>query len=403
MTELFTTPELLFRRSPEHPFGLVPELARLRAESPLARMIYPDGHEGWLATGHAEARAVLGHPGFSNRYELTHLPIPGFTETQPPAPTGDFLGIDPPEHTRYRKLLAGKFTVRRMRRLTERAEEITAERLAVLADQGPPVDLMPVYARPIPALMICEMLGVPSVDREHFQRLVQATVVHEGATAQDVGAALTDAWTAMQDYLRELVLARRADPTDDVLSELTTSDLTDDELSGVGTFLLGAGMHTTANVIGMATFALLLHPDQLAALRDDPALVEGAVEELLRYTGIGPAAVRAALDDVEIGDQLIKAGETVTISLDAANRDPRKFTDADALDLRRNAAGHLTFVHGVHQCLGQHLARIELRIALSALLTRFPTLRLAIPADDVPLRTDTNVYNMERLPVAWDA
>jgi cytochrome P450 len=147
----------------------------------------------------------------------------------------------------------------------------------------------------------------------------------------------------------------------------------------------------------------LIHPDQLAALRDDPALVEGAVEELLRYTGIGRAAVRAALEDVEIGDQLIKAGETVTISLDAANRDPRRFTDADALDLRRNAAGHLTFVHGVHQCLGQHLARVELRIALSALLTRFPTLHLAIPPDDVPLRTDTNVYNMERLPAAWDA
>ncbi|ONI88288.1 cytochrome [Actinosynnema sp. ALI-1.44] len=403
MTELFTQVELLYRRSPDHPFKLMPELTRLRDERPLTRMRYPDGHEGWLATGHAEARAVLEHPRFSNRPELHHLPLPGMTEPLPPAVPGDLLGLDAPEHTRYRKLLAGKFTPRRMRQLTERMEHFTTERLDIMAAQQPPVDLMQVYALHMPAQMICELLGVPATDREYFQGLVNGMFVNDGMSAEEAAAALGHAWSGLSAYISELVKAKRVNPTDDVLSDLTTSDLNEEELIGVGTFLLGAGMHTTATVIGMSTFALLIHPDQFALLRDDPALITGAVEELLRYTGIGPGTVRTALEDVRIENQLIQAGQSVTIVMDTANRDPRRFGDADDLDLRRNAAGHLTFVHGVHQCLGQHLARIELRVALSALVTRFPTLRLAIPVDEVPMTTNTNVYTLNQLPVAWDA
>ncbi|RSM72338.1 cytochrome P450 [Kibdelosporangium aridum] len=396
MTEPFTQVELLVQRSAEHPFKLPPELVRLRDERPLTPMIFPDGHEGWLATGYDEVRAVLGHPQFSNRYELQHVPMPGFTETPPPAAPGDFLGLDAPEHTRYRKLLAGKFTTRRMRLFTEQVEAFTAERLDALEREGPTVDLMAVYARPIPAQVICELLGVPYADREYFQSVVEGMVFREGMSLEDIGTN----WASMQEYIRGLVTAKRKSPTDDVFSELTTSDLTDDELSGLGTFLLGAGLHTTGAVIGMATFALLIHPEQFAALRADPELAGQAVEELLRYTGIGPGAVRTALADVEIEGVLIKAGQTVAMSLDAANRDPHKFADdADELNLRRNANGHLTFVHGIHQCLGQHLARLELRTALSALVTRFPKLSLAIAAQDVPMRTDGNIYDMERLPV----
>ncbi|MFC0111271.1 cytochrome P450 [Kibdelosporangium aridum] len=400
MTEPFTQVELLVQRSAEHPFKLPPELVRVRDERPLTPMIFPDGHEGWLATGYDEVRAVLGHPRFSNRYELQHIPMPGFTETAPPAAPGDFLGLDAPEHTRYRKLLAGKFTTRRMRLLTEQVEAFTAERLDALEREGPTVDLMAVYARPIPAQVICELLGVPYADREFFQRLIEGMVFREGMSLEDIGKN----WASMQEYIRGLVTAKRKNPTDDVFSELTTSDLTDDELSGLGSFLLGAGLHTTGAVIGMATFALLIHPDQFAALRDDPELAANAVEELLRYTGIGPGAARSALADVEIEGIMIKAGQTVAMSLDAANRDPRKFADdADELNLRRNANGHLTFVHGIHQCLGQHLARLELRTALSALVTRFPKLSLAIPVREVPMRTDGNIYDMERLPVTLAA
>ena len=397
MTELFTQPELLFSSFPDRPFQLPPELTRLREERPLTPMRFPDGHEGWLATGYDEARAVLGHPAFSNRYELIHIPLPGFSGEMPPAPPGDFLGMDGPEHTRYRKLLAGKFTSRRMRLLGEQIEQITADRLAALAQLARPADLMEAYARPIPALVICELLGVPAADREWFSRAVDKMIARPGTTADDM---MTN-WTALNDYLAGLVKAKRAHPTDDVLSELTASDLTEDELAGVGTLLLGAGMHTTATVLGMSTFALLINPGQLAALREDTGPADRAIEELLRYCGIGGGSARAALQDVEIGGQLIKAGQTVAISPNAANRDPRRFADGDGLDLTRDASGHLSFAHGVHQCLGQHLARIELRTALPALLRGFPTLELAIPIHEVPLRTDANMYDVERPPVTW--
>ncbi|AXB42299.1 cytochrome P450 [Amycolatopsis albispora] len=394
MTDLFTEPELLFQHNPEQPFQLPPGLARLRAERPLAPMRFPDGHEGWLATGYDEARTVLGHAAFSNRYELIHIPLPGFSGEMPPAPTGDFLGLDAPEHTRFRRLLAGKFTVRRMRVLTEQVERFTADRLAALAALPRPADLMAAYAQPIPALVICELLGVPATDREWFRQAVNGMLAREGTSADDI---MTN-WTALNDYLRDLVRAKRAEPTDDVLSELTTSDLTEDELTGVGVFLLGAGLHTTATVLGLSTLALLMNPGQLATLRENPA---GAIEELLRYTGIGGATVRVARTDVEIGGELVKAGQTVAISPIAANRDPRRFGDGDALDLGRDASGHLSFAHGVHQCLGQHLARVELRIALPALFERFPSLALAVPVHEVPLRTTANMYELERLPLTW--
>ncbi|AIJ22000.1 cytochrome P450 [Amycolatopsis methanolica 239] len=196
--------------------------------------------------------------------------------------------------------------------------------------------------------------------------------------------------------------AKRAEPTDDVLGNRTTSDLTDEELSGIGTFLLGAGLDTTANMIALGAFALLRDPDQLAALRDDPALADSAVEELLRYLTIADTGVRAALEDVELDGQVIQAGESVTITANAANRDPERFPDPDTLDLRRHAAGHLAFGHGIHQCLGQQLARVEMRVAIPALFARFPTLRLAVPADEVPLRHDMSIYGVHRLPVTWD-
>lgn len=291
----------------------------------------------------------------------------------------------------------GKFTVRRMRELTERVEQITAEHLDAMERQGGPVDLVEAYAQPVPALMICELLGVPYADRELFQR--HTTTLLTQSTDQEAQYA---ALTALQEYLHALVLAKRAEPTDDLLGDLTTSDLTDEELTGIGGLLLAAGLDTTANMLAHGTFALLSNPDQLAALRSDPDLADQAVEELMRYLTVADPAVRSALEDVELDGRLIKAGETVTLSMQAANRDPEKFPDPDTLDLRRKATGHLGFGHGIHQCLGQQLARVEMRVALPALLTRFPTLRLAVPADEVPLRTGMNIYGVHRLPVTWD-
>ncbi|HEX6360794.1 cytochrome P450 [Actinophytocola sp.] len=376
------------------PFDPPSELAELRAR-PVRRMTFPDKHEGWLVTGHAQARAVLADSRFSSRHELMHYPLADVGE-MPPAPVGTLTAMDPPEHTRYRKLLAGKFTVRRMRQLTERLEEITAVQLDAMAALGSPVDLVSAFAQPVPAVTICELLGVPYADRESFQRDA-ATLSGVDVTPEEQYAA----FGAIAEYLRGLVKAKRAAPTDDLLSDLTTSDLTDDELAGVASFLLGAGLDTTANMLALGTFALLSHPDQLSALRAEPALIDGAVEELLRYLTIAHTGARAALEDVELDGQLVRAGETVTLAIGAANRDPARFPDPDRLDVRRQATGHLAFGHGVHQCLGQQLARIEMRVAFPALLSRFPTLRLAVSPEEVPLRHGNDIHGVHRLPVAW--
>jgi cytochrome P450 len=378
------------------PFDPPRELASVE---PLTRMVYPDGHVGWLVTSHEFSRAVLGDTRFSSRYELMHLPIPlpeGLEEL-PPATPGDLTGMDQPEHTRYRQLLTRHFTVRRMRLLTDRTEQVCAESLDEMASQGPPADLVTAFAQPVPALMICELLGVPYADHEFFQRQALILTTTSGP-AEDKGAAMT----ALYEYLHDLVLAKRKSPTDDLLSELTASDLTDVELAGTGAFLLGAGLDTTANMIALGTFALLTNPDQLAALRDGWCTVDEAVEELLRYLTIAHTNIRVALSDVALGGTVIRAGETVTVSMQAANRDPVRYSDPDRLDLSRNASSHVALGYGIHQCLGQQLARVEMRAAFPALLRRFPTLRLAVDPADVPLRTDSNIYGVHALPVTWD-
>ncbi|MEU7583452.1 cytochrome P450 [Streptomyces sp. NPDC041068] len=380
------------------PFDPPAELTAL-SDKPLRRMRYADGHVGWLVTGHAAGRAILADPRISSRYELMHppIPMPGLPEQMPPAPIGDIIGLDAPEHTRYRRLLTGKFTVRRMRHLTERVEQFTAECLDDMEQNGPTVDLVEAFAQPVPALMICELLGVPYEDRERFQGHV-VTIFDQSAGEEAKG----EAYMAILQYLNELVLAKRAEPTDDLLSDLTTSDLTDEELAGIGGMLLAAGMDTTANMLSLGTFALLSNPDQLEALRADSALAAQTVEELLRYLSVADPLPRSALEDVEVEGQLIKAGESVTVSVQATNRDPVKFPDPDRLDIHRKATGHMAFGHGPHQCLGQQLARVEMAVAFPALFARFPTLRLAVPPQEVPLREHANIYGVASLPVTWD-
>ncbi|WP_414636050.1 cytochrome P450 [Amycolatopsis sp.] len=384
------------------PFDPPDELGRLRARHPVSRMIYPDGHAGWLVTGHAAVRAVLADLRFSSRQELIlHAPIPHplAPRGEPvPAMPGTLTRVDPPEHTRYRRLLTGQFTVRRMKQLAHHIEEIAEEHLDALEKAGPPGDLVRGYALPIPSLVICELLGVPYADHERFQRDA-ATLFNLEGKAENMMAALTD----LTDYLGELVRRKRAEPADDLLTGLVTSGaLTDAELTTIGLTLLVAGHETTANMLALGTFALLEHPDQLAALRAEESLIDNAVEELLRYLSIvhiGP--VRVALEDVELEGELIKAGDHVTLNLPAANRDPARFPDPDELDITRPATGHVAFGHGVHQCLGQQLARIEMRVAFPALLRRFPGLRLAVPANEVPARPHAAIYGLDRLPVTW--
>lgn len=388
-------------RRPGCPFDPPVELLEAREHGPISRYRFPDGHQGWLITGYEMVRAVLADPRFSSRKELMrHHPLIDYGDVEvPPAPPGEFLLTDEPLHSRYRKPLAGKFTARRMRQLTARVEQITADHLDAMDDAGPPVDLVGTFARPIPAIMICELLGVPYADRDAFQSNVESFM--DGETSDD---DLLAAYTATQAYLAELVAAKRAHPTDDVLSDLTGSDLTDEELQGISLILLAAGFDTTANMLALGTFALLRHPEQLAGLRADPALADASVEELLRYLSVAKTFMRTALEDVELGGHTIEAGTAVMLSFHTANRDPEHFADPDLLDLRRRDRGHLAFGHGSHLCLGAQLARVELRVAFPALIHRFPTLRLAVPADQVELRPETaDVYGVKSLPVAWDA
>ncbi|TMR22307.1 cytochrome P450 [Nonomuraea turkmeniaca] len=386
---------LLTQRQAGCPFDPAPELARLRAEEPVSPLTYPDGHEGWLVTSHALAREVLSDPRFSHKAELLHNPLTGvgISDKPQPAPPGAFTAMDPPEHTRYRQLLTGQFTVRRMRRLTERIKAVTAERLDAMQEEGPPVDLVQAFAVPIPGQVMCELLGVPESDRSRFYDEM-AVLGRMDVSPEDKAAT----FMSLRGYVAELIQDKRANPTDDMLSGLAgSSDLTDDELATIGFILVGAGLDTTANMISLGAYALMGHRDQIPALRR-----RGAAEELLRYLSIIPASVRAALEDLELGGVQIKAGQSVTVSIPAANRDPQHFAEPDTLDLHRSASGHVAFGHGIHQCLGQQLARVEMEVALPALFDRFPTLRLAVPEEEVPLRDDMLIYGLYGLPVTWD-
>ncbi|OLF18571.1 cytochrome P450 [Actinophytocola xanthii] len=379
------------------PFDPPAELARLRARHPVTPLRYPDGHVGWLVTGHAAARAVLSDARFSARLELKRLPVgPAGAAAMQPAPPGYFLGMDPPDHTRYRKLLAGRFTARRMRELEERIGEVVDECLDDLAGAEPPVDLVERFALPVPSRVMCELLGVPYEDRAHFQSISEALL------GFDV-ARMEAAFGEINAYLYQLVVRKRAERPDDLLGDLISqTDLDDVELCSIAFLLLVAGHETSANMLGIGTFALLANPDQLAALRADPALLPGAVDELLRYLSIPQYGItRTALADVELAGCQVREGDVVTVSVPAVNRDPERFPDPDTLDVTRSAAGHVTFGHGVHQCIGQALALVELRLGFGRLLERFPTLRLAVPAAEVPMRADRQIYGVHRLPVAW--
>ncbi|GIH19325.1 cytochrome P450 [Rugosimonospora africana] len=385
------------------PFDPPRQISRLREARPVSPMVFPDGHQGWLVTGYEAVRQLMADTRFSSRLDLgvIHTPyetpgMPTATEPSPQVP-GLFIAMDPPDHTRLRRRLTGAFTVKRMKMLEEQINDIVQRQLDGLARLTPPVDLVKEFALPVPSLVICELLGVPYADRETFQAN-SAKFLEREVTLEDKMAA----YGALTMYLAELVTHKRAEPGEDILSDLARhDDLTIEELTGAAFLLLLAGHETTANMLALGTFALLEHPEQLAELRANPDLMPDAVEELLRYLSIADIFYRYATEDIELGGETIREGSTVVVSLLAANHDPERFDNPDTLDIHRKARGHLSFGHGVHQCLGQQLARIEMRAGFEGLLRRFPGLKLAVPAGEVRLRTDMNIYGVHELPVTW--
>lgn len=369
-------------------------LAMLRADSPVAPFQMPDGQPGWLVTSYAAARAVLRDPRFSakDRLEVRALP----------AIPGAFAAMDPPEHTRYRKPIAAHFSTSRIRALRPRIERIVSERLAALRAAGPGADLVSEFASPVPAQIMCELVGVPYERRADFQQSISA-MQRMGIDAQ---AAIIGQFELM-DCLTPLVEARRAAAGDDIISYLIHSadipdPFDDGEVVMMALMLVAAGFETTANMIGLGALALLQHPDQLAILRRDPDLMPTAVDELLRYLTILHWGIsRVAQADIPLGGHTIAAGDLVVIALNAINRDPEAFPDPDWLDVGRECGNHLAFSSGPHQCVGAQFARLELEVALRGLIMEFPDLALDVPLDKVPLRSDMGIYGVYELPVRW--
>jgi len=389
------------------PFDPPEEYKRLRDEEPVSRLAFPDGSYGWLLSRYEDVRPLLADARISSARAFRQNPIrevpPEVQELMEVRP-GQFIAMDPPEHTRYRRLLTGQFTVRRMNALVPRIEQIVADHLDAMVDMAKPVDLVQAFALPVPSLVICELLGVPYADRELFQRRSRALV-----SMTTDGPTLVQVRNEMDQYMLDLVQAKRLQPADDLLSGLIAREddpeaaLSDEELVHIGNLLLIAGHETTANMLALGTLALLEHPAQLAALRADPSVIDRAVEELLRYlTIVQFGLVRTATADLEVGGQRIRAGEPIVAALAAANRDPAQFPEPDVLDLSRQHSPHLAFGHGVHQCLGQQLARVEMKVGFAALLERFPSLRLAVPLEQIRMRDETFVYGVHELPVTWD-
>ncbi|MBV9451635.1 MAG: cytochrome P450 [Streptosporangiaceae bacterium] len=385
------------------PFDPPEVLGTLRERAPLIPMRFADGHLGWFVTGYSAVRSILSDPRFSARPERHHLVVDipmakAFAGKLNMSVSGMFHLQDPPEHTRYRRALTAEFTVQRMKRLEPKIAGITRKCLDAMEESGPPADLVEDFAFPVPSLVTCELLGIPHEDRESFRWAV-ATMSRWGSSVEETRSALD----TVQEFFPPLIERRRQDPGDDLLSRLIKNgELTDTELATVAWILFAGGFETTANMLALGTFALLEHPAQKELLRRDPGLINNAVEELLRYLTIGHVGPqRAATEDVEIEGILIRKGQAVMMSLPAANRDPGHFDDPEKLDITKPAGGHIAFGHGVHGCLGQQLARVVMRISYPALFCRFPDLRLAVPADEVPTKQDTMAYGVHRLPVEW--
>ncbi len=383
------------------PFDPPPVHADWREGEGLGRAEW-HGAPVWVVTRYEDIRAVLADQRVSADFRKPGFP--GWTpaaENEPPI----FPRLDDPEHARLRRMLTKDFTVKRVEQKRPEIQKLVDEHLEQMISKGQPVDLVHEFALPIPSLVISVMLGVPYSDHAFFQQHSD-TVNNAAATTQEKQASQG----ALFGYLLELVGRKEREPEDDLISRLleeyvATGELTREAVAMNGMVLLIAGHETTANMIGLGTLALLENPEQAARIRDtdDPKVIANAVEELLRYLTIAQdIVVRMALEDVTIGGQLVKAGEGLVMSLPAGNRDAAQFDQADTFDIdRKNARTHVAFGYGIHQCLGQALARAELQIALPALLRRLPELRLAVPIEQLPFREGQSTYGVDELPVAW--
>ncbi|MEU4362612.1 cytochrome P450 [Promicromonospora sp. NPDC023987] len=379
------------KREARCPFAPPSEYTDWRAKDGLQR-VERKGELVWAASRFEDVRTVLSDPRIS-----AALPE---DEGSPAA----FPGMDDPEHARLRMMLTRDFSVKRVQQMRPHIQGLVDDILETMISKGSSADLVRDYALPIPSLVISLLLGVPYADHGFFQDKGGA-LLDTRITKQERDAVLGE----LLGYLGELVERKEREPADDLLSRLVTERVQTGQLSREmaamnGVLLLIAGHETTSNMISLSTLVLLQDPEQLTRIRDteDPAVIKNAVEELLRYTTIAQDQImRVAAEDVTVGGQLIRAGDLIVANLPSGNRDEAIFTDPDTLDIDRNTRGHLAFGYGVHQCLGQNLARAELEIALPTLLRRLPGLKLAVPMEQIRFRDEMVTYGPHELPVTW--
>jgi cytochrome P450 len=370
----------------------------------VTRVVLPHGAAVWLVTRYADVRAALADPRLYKDW-ASKMTAPDWVADEV---TGflavHMLNADPPDHTRLRKLVTKAFTARRIAGLRPRVEEITAGLLdslgARVAAGAQTADLIEAFAFPLPVIVICELLGVPSHDRDQFRAWSNAILSDAGEPG-----SFRAAGAAMFHYFTSLVAGKRARPADDLVSALIEARDSDDslderELIAMLFLLLVAGHETTTNLIATGTLALLTNPRELGRLRAEPSLLPNAVEELLRYSNpLNQATDRFTLEPVEIGGVTIPARQWVVCVTSSANRDPDRFPDPDRLDLGRDAGGHVAFGHGMHHCLGAPLARLEGEVAFRALFGRFPGLLLAADPATLRWRPSSLIHGLEALPV----
>ena len=392
------------------------ELLELQRTEPVCPLRFVNGDVGWLTTSHELVKKVLvdsrfgkGDLGAGSKLRLrSPLGNPGRMAQLEAAcdtygdwrPLQGFISMDPPDHTHIRRLLAPHFTVRGMAAFQPEIERAVAERLDAMERKGPPLDLAGEFAAPVSLAAQCGLLGIPVAGAGPFHQIFSSNARETISAAQSARL-----WWEAREFVRLLAAKKRENPGRDVVSAIASGgELTDEEIADTALILFQAGLETTGDMLALGVFVVLRETEQLKLLRQGRVTLEAIVEELLRYVTPSHVLFRTALEDVELGGTLVREGETVIISLGAANRDPEKFAHADDFDPTRSAAGHVAFGQGIHMCLGQHLARFELQLGLGALIERFPGLRLAVPAGDIvvdgPMGTDAR-WSIRELPVTW--
>jgi cytochrome P450 len=409
MSDTFTgttteVPDYPMDRDARCPFAPPPQVLEMGTAKPLSRVKIWNGSTPWLITGHEVARELYADPRVSvddRRDGFPHWNERMLT-TVHKRPRSVFTS-DAEEHTRFRRMLSKPFTFKRVEGLRRAIQEVTDECIDAILAGPQPADIVTKLALPVPTRVISEMLGVPYEDHELFQHHANVGLARY-ATAEDVHKGAIN----MVRYLIDLVETKTANPAEDAVSDLaervTAGEISVKEAAMLSSGLLVAGHETTANMIGIGVLALLEHPEQAALLRDsdDPKFIANAVEELMRYLSIiQNGQRRVAIDDIEIGGEIIRAGEGIIIDLAPANWDAAAYPNPDQLDLARDAGQQLGFGYGRHQCVGQQLARAELQIVFHTLLKWMPTLRLAVPLDEVPFKHDRLAYGVYELPVTW--